>query len=190
MNTKSLSYRAALFAMNAHASQVRRYTSEPYHKHLAEVAALVALVPHSEEQIAASWLHDVVEDQPITLNDLQIHFGNDVARLVEQVTDVSRPGDGNRAVRKALDLEHLRRASPAAQSIKYADLISNTHSIVTHDRKFAGIYLQEKQALLSAMPDGDPLLRQLAMRELMRARASLMIAITATNDARLAKEVA
>ena len=82
-------------------------------------------------------------------------FGNEVADLVYWLTDVSRPEDGNRAVRKNIDLLHIAGASPAAKTIKLADIISNSRSILTHDRKFAQVYIPEKAALLSVLTEGD-----------------------------------
>jgi (p)ppGpp synthase/HD superfamily hydrolase len=60
--------------------------------------------------IAAAWLHDVVEDTPVTLEDLHSEFGEGIAELVEALTDISRPEDGNRRKRKAIDREHLAHA--------------------------------------------------------------------------------
>ena len=122
----SLPARAERVATAAHASigQVRKYTGEPYPVHLAGVARRVGETPGcSEAMIAAAWLHDVLEDVPsVTLDQLQLTFGPEVASLVLQLTDVSRPGDGNRAVRKAKDRDHLSQASPEAQTVKLADL--------------------------------------------------------------------
>ena len=69
--------------------------------------------------------------------------------------DVSRPKDGNRAVRKAKDRAHLARASAEGKSIKLADLVSNTRSIVAHDPNFSVVYLREKRALLPFLTEGD-----------------------------------
>lgn len=89
-------------------------------------------------------------------------FGAAVAALVIEVTDVSRPSDGNRAARKAKDRDHLAKASPDAQTIKLADLISNTQSIVEHDPAFARVYLAEKEALLDVLTRGNAMLRTYA----------------------------
>jgi (p)ppGpp synthase/HD superfamily hydrolase len=105
--------------------------------------------------VAAAWLHDVVEDTGCTYNDIHMGFGTDIATLVGWLTDVSRPEDGNRAVRKARDREHTAAAPAEAQTIKLADLISNTRSIMAHDPKFAVTYLEEKRALLAVMTRGD-----------------------------------
>jgi hypothetical protein len=78
------------------------------------------------------------------------------------LTDVSRPEDGNRAARKAIDLAHTAKASPAAKTIKLADLIDNTRSIVERDPDFAKVYLQEKARLLEVLQEGDPTLMAMA----------------------------
>src|SRR5262249_6200576 len=74
----------------------RKYSKQPYDVHLKAVAELVAAVTDDPEMIAAAWLHDVVEDTPVTLDDVEKEFGAAVARLVDGLTDVSRPGDGHR----------------------------------------------------------------------------------------------
>jgi (p)ppGpp synthase/HD superfamily hydrolase len=108
--------------------------------------------------LAAAWLHDVVEDTGVTLEVIRAEFGAEVAELVGWLTDVSRPEQGNRATRKAIDRAHSAMAPAAAQTIKLADLISNTHSIVEHDEKFAKTYLEEKRLLLAVMNKGNPVL--------------------------------
>ena len=108
--------------------------------------------------VAAALLHDVVEDTDVSLEDISIKFGPDIADLVSDLTDVSKPEDGNRATRKALDRAHTARASAAAKTIKLADLISNSRSIVEFDPHFAKVYLKEKALLLGVLTDGDQIL--------------------------------
>lgn len=149
--------KARVFATAAHASaaQLRKYTNEPYIVHPREVARIVGTVPHSYEMLAAAWLHDVVEDTGVTLEVIREEFGNDVATLVGWLTDVSRPEQGNRATRKAIDRAHTAMAPADAQTIKLADLISNCTSIVEHDATFAKTYLEEKRLLLEVLTKGD-----------------------------------
>lgn len=152
--------RARVFATAAHAAvgQTRKYTFEPYIVHPAEVASIVATVPHTEAMIAAAWLHDTVEDTGVTIEVIRAEFGAEVAELVGWLTDVSRPEHGNRAHRKALDRAHSAMAPAEAQTVKLADLIANTRSIVAHDKAFAKTYLEEKRLLLAVMTKGDPTL--------------------------------
>jgi (p)ppGpp synthase/HD superfamily hydrolase len=149
--------RARTFATAAHAAvaQLRKYTGEPYIVHPAEVVRIVSAVPHTDEMLAAAWLHDVVEDTGVTNEVIRAEFGDEVAELVGWLTDVSRPEQGNRSTRKAIDRAHSAMAPAAAQTVKLADLISNTRSIVAHDEKFAKTYLEEKRLLLAVMTKGD-----------------------------------
>lgn len=169
----ALELRAQLFAANYHAGQERKYTGEPYIRHPEAVAAIVRSVPHTQEQIAAAWLHDTVEDTSATLDDVRREFGEDVASMVEMLTDASKPSDGNRAVRKALDLVHTAKASPAAKTVKLADLINNSESIVKYDRDFARVYIEEKARLLEVLRDGDPTLHAMATQIVTLARRTL-----------------
>lgn len=151
--------KAQVYAMAAHAAvgQKRKYTGEPYIVHPAEVASIVAGVPGSTpDMVAAAWLHDVIEDTGCTYTDIHMAFGADIAELVNWLTDISKPGDGNRALRKRMDREHTAAAPAEAQTIKLADLISNSRSIMQHDPEFAKTYLEEKRMLLEVMTKGDP----------------------------------
>ena len=145
--------RARIFATAAHAAvgQTRKYTGEPYVVHPIEVSELVASVGGTDAMVAAALLHDVLEDTGVTFDVLEAEFGSEVAELVLWLTDVSKPEDGNRSTRKALDRQHSAAAPAEAQTIKVADLISNTRSIVAHDPGFAKEYLEEKRMLLEVL---------------------------------------
>jgi (p)ppGpp synthase/HD superfamily hydrolase len=153
-----LVHKAQVFAIAAHSAvgQKRKYTGEPYFVHPAEVARIVAEVPGSTaEMVAAAWLHDTVEDTGVTATDIHMNFGPEVAALVGWLTDVSKPEDGNRAHRKAMDRAHTAEAPAEAQTVKLADLISNSKSIMAHDPAFARTYLEEKRLMLAVMTKGD-----------------------------------
>ena len=160
--------RARVFATAAHAAvgQLRKYTFEPYIVHPREVAGIVESAGGTPEMIAAAWLHDVVEDTGVTIETIREEFGSEVAELVGWLTDVSRPEQGNRAHRKAIDRAHTAAAPGAAQTVKLADLISNTRSIMAHDPEFARVYLAEKRALLEVMTKADPTLMARAREQI------------------------
>lgn len=153
--TRGIVRLASLVAEAAHRGQVRKYTGEPYINHPREVADIVRSVAHTDEMIAAAWLHDVLEDTQLSADALRVLVGESVVSLVRQLTDVSKPSDGNRATRKAMDRAHLAAASPEAKTVKLADLISNTSSIVRYDPEFAVTYLAEKRLLLPFLREGD-----------------------------------
>jgi len=157
--------KARIFATAAHAAvgQLRKYTNEPYIVHPTEVAAMVATVSGATPaMIAAAYLHDVVEDTKVGFSIIREEFGDEVTTLVMWLTDVSELDDGNRAVRKAIDREHSADAPAEAQTIKLADLISNSKSIMAYDPAFAKTYLAEKRLLLEVLTKGDADLHALA----------------------------
>lgn len=145
------------FAATKHAWQVRKYTGAPYIIHPFQVMLMVKSVEHTEEMLAAAWLHDVVEDCGVELDEIQDRFGNTVAQYVDELTD--KPSPANRAERKRQQRIALAMASPEAKTIKIADLIDNTSDIAQHDRDFARVYLREKRLLLDeSLVGGNPLL--------------------------------
>lgn len=149
--------RARVYATEAHQriNHRRKYNNEPYHVHLSAVAKLVASVTDDEEMVAAAWLHDTVEDTQATKEDVEAEFGMQVAELVEELTDVSKPGDGNRVRRKQIDRMHLAQASKRAKTVKLADLIDNCKDITRHDPRFAQVYLAEMNSLLDVLQGGN-----------------------------------
>lgn len=163
----NLAYKAMMFAREVHRDQVRKYTGNPYVDHLAEVAGIASSIeiwdfsfPSRLQYLSVCWLHDCIEDQGVTHRQLLKDFGLDVADGVMLLSDIE---DGNRAERKAASRERLSKAPGWVQTIKCADLISNTSSIVKHDPDFAKVYLEEKILLLDVMTEADPNLRKLAM---------------------------
>lgn len=165
---RDLAYRAMEFARVAHGSQKRKYTGEPYWKHLAEVAGIAMSVGwhtaevHPDEFMAVCWLHDSFEDQGVTPGEIAERFGQQVSVGVAWLSDMEQ---GNRAARKAASRIRLAQAPGWVQTIKVADLISNTASIVDHDPGFAAIYLEEARLLLGVLKKADPRLRAVALEQ-------------------------
>lgn len=174
---QDLPFRAMMFAREAHANQVRKYTGNPYFDHLAEVAGLVSTVAMhgygdtGPVMLAVAYLHDFIEDvNPATgYESLLYKFGPMTAYGVSLLSDLEPKWDEatqtgmNRAQRKAATCQRLAKAPGWVQTIKCADLISNTSSIVMHDPKFAVTYLAEKRDLLAVMTRAHSGLRALAM---------------------------
>lgn len=159
-----------LFAREKHRNQTRKYTGEPYENHLAEVAGIVATVEPSPDAIATAWLHDVVEDCGVSLAELEQRFGAIVADGVMMLSDMEQ---GNRQARKAASRARLSGAHGWVQTIKCADLISNTKSIVKHDHNFAKVYLNEAASMLSILKDADDRLWLMAKDQLIAANLLL-----------------
>lgn len=77
--------RAYEFASRAHEGQTR-LTGEPYIKHPLATADILADLEMDSASIAAALLHDVIEDQDYSLDDIKSNFGEEIARLVDGVT--------------------------------------------------------------------------------------------------------
>jgi len=163
----TLPLKAMTFAMERHKGHVRKYTGNPYADHLAEVAGIVSTVNCSPVTISTAWLHDCVEDVGVTGKEIYQTFGNEVWLGVMALSDMEQ---GNRAERKKASRLRLGKQNGWIQSIKVADLISNTSSIVAHDPKFAAVYLEEKALLLECLVNADRGLLQLAHNILNEAR--------------------
>lgn len=146
--------------------QRRKGTNEPYTKHLSDVARRVAESGGDEAQVAAAWLHDVVEDTPIPLSHIREVFGLDVANLVQELTDKftkqNYPGL-NRHQRKAKEVERLAKISDRAKTIKYADFVSNLESVSVLGPNFGEVYTREVAEALRSMHGGDEALRSTAL---------------------------
>jgi GTP diphosphokinase / guanosine-3',5'-bis(diphosphate) 3'-diphosphatase len=122
---------AANFAAKAHAGQKRKGAAgEPYINHLLEVAELVARSGSESDVdlIMACFLHDVVEDTPITQQDLAQIFNDDVASLVMEATDDKTLSKDER---KARQVHTAPYKSVRAQALKLADKISNLRALLT-----------------------------------------------------------
>ena len=153
--------RAMEFAALAHKGQLRKYLEVPYYLHLIEVAEIASTVDEDKELHIAALLHDTLEDTTTTWVDLATQFSIRVADLVQQVTNPSKLSDGNRTVRKLIDLKHLMKAEPTAQTLKYADLLSNTPSISSFAPGFAKLYMRECRDIWAALDKGNKRLRDL-----------------------------
>jgi (p)ppGpp synthase/HD superfamily hydrolase len=155
---------AAEFAAQAHNTQRRKFFDEPYIAHVLRVAETVSVVTNDEAAIMAALLHDTVEDTHITIEDIQAKFAWPVADWVAALTDYDYRDYGrthsyaNRLQRKIADAQRLADAPEEVQTIKCADLIDNTRTIVEHDPDFAVTYLKEKAYLLPKLTKANKIL--------------------------------
>lgn len=183
---------AYLFAYAAHTAidQRRKYTNEPYLHHLANVVELLEdyadtiLLNEEEDEesleratniICAAYLHDVVEDTKITLDDIQRHFNEEITMMVDFLTDHAKPEDGNRKKRKQMYRDRLITAPNDVKTIKIADIIDNLSTIVAHDPGFAVVYVKEKRDDLPALIGGDQKLYDQLVGVIHRAEKDLGI---------------
>ena len=72
-----------------HGNHARKINQEPYIGHLMGVASLVIEHKGTQEQAIAALLHDIIEDSPMTLDQLESQFGPVVRTIVEACTDAT-----------------------------------------------------------------------------------------------------
>ena len=165
----SLSYEAMIFAREVHKNQKCKYTGNPYVHHLAEVAGIAMSagwhisVVHPHKIMAVCWLHDCMEDQGVETKTLCQKFGYDIAESVMLISDFEA---GNRDQRKVEQSVRISNAPGWLQTIKCADLISNTPSVLQHDPKFAETYLEKNRLLLEVMTKADRRLLAIAREQM------------------------
>ena len=81
--------RAYELACEAHAGQ-RRASGEEYVNHVVEVATLLAQFKLDTASLVSALIHDVVEDTPFSLTDIEERFGFEVGQIVDGVTKIGR----------------------------------------------------------------------------------------------------
>lgn len=119
-----LLHRAVSFAARAHRQQFRKDGATPYIAHPVRVAfTLLTIFGIDDEQaLAATLLHDTIEDTTIDFDDLAAEFGPEVARYVAAVTKDSRLPEEER---EKTFFEVLDRAPWQVRAIKMADAYDN-----------------------------------------------------------------
>jgi GTP diphosphokinase / guanosine-3',5'-bis(diphosphate) 3'-diphosphatase len=123
--------RAFAFAARAHDGQLRR-SGEPFIEHPFAVARILAELHLDEETLAAALLHDVVEDTGTDADQLKAEFGDEVAKLVDGVTKLTRIQFQSREQAEAENYRKMIVAmaqDPRVILIKLADRLHNMRTI-------------------------------------------------------------
>jgi len=131
LNTELLD-RAIVFAVKAHAGTERRGKGYPYIVHPMEAVEIVATMTADQELLAAAILHDTVEDTEVTVEQLKAEFGERVASLVADESDVMPEGMTEEASwhqRKQAAIDRLSKASHDAKMVALGDKLSNMRAI-------------------------------------------------------------
>ncbi|MFD0685377.1 HD domain-containing protein [Actinomadura fibrosa] len=154
--------RAAKAAQRWHGDQ-RRPTGVPYVEHLLEaLEVLVRGAGVTDPAILdAVLLHDVVEDTPATLADVEARFGPEVTELVDWVTKPPAGGSGRQAKRaaKAAYLRRLRDAPREAVLVKLADRASNVQRLYQMPPEFQRRYYAETLTYIVPLAEPEPWFR-------------------------------
>ena len=123
--------RAYRLAEESHRGQMR-LSGSPYISHPVAVACILVELGMDSESVAAGLLHDVVEDTPVTLEQIRKEFGAEIAGLTDGVTKLGRIPYSSREEQQA---ENLRKMLIAMSEdirviiIKLADRLHNMRTI-------------------------------------------------------------
>ena len=128
------------FSKEAHKNQYRK-SGEPYIIHPILVASIVVSITNDESMAIAALLHDVVEDTPTTLEDIQELFGEDVAHLVGGLTKIDTIRDSEliastsdeKLIVSALSFRKMLLASIEDVRVLVVKLCDRLHNMLTLD---------------------------------------------------------
>ena len=171
-------FEALKFAAEKHRNQRRKdREASPYINHPIDICHYLCgcCEPPDPDLLVAAALHDTVEDTNTTLQELAERFGDEIERLVEEVTDdKTKPKE----VRKELQIRTARNKSPKAKLIKLADKISNVTDIIrspphgwSSERKLE--YLEWTEKVVRELEGTNECLESLYFARLKEARNRL-----------------
>ena len=120
--------------------QGQMYGDEPYIKHLERVAKTVEKYGSNKPSvIAAAWLHDILEDTRILHQELYNTVGDDIYRLVNNVTDK----EGDNRLERQLNTYSILRKCKRSVIIKLADRIVNMKKSIRNNSSQCQMYKHE-----------------------------------------------
>jgi GTP pyrophosphokinase len=123
--------RAYVYGLKRHGNQLRA-SGDPYFSHPVEVAGILAEMRLDTASIVTGLLHDTLEDTDATRDEIAGLFGENIARLVDGVTKLSRLEIQSESTKEA---ENLRKLVLAMSSdirvllVKLADRLHNMRTL-------------------------------------------------------------
>ncbi|GLP95377.1 bifunctional GTP diphosphokinase/guanosine-3',5'-bis pyrophosphate 3'-pyrophosphohydrolase [Paraferrimonas sedimenticola] len=122
--------RAFVVARDAHEGQMRS-SGDPYITHPVAVARILADMRLDHETLMAALLHDVIEDTPVTQEELAGHFGETVAELVEGVSKLDKLKFRDRKEAQAENFRKMMMAMTQDIRVILIKLADRTHNMRT-----------------------------------------------------------
>ncbi|MEQ8397039.1 bifunctional (p)ppGpp synthetase/guanosine-3',5'-bis(diphosphate) 3'-pyrophosphohydrolase [Thalassobaculum sp.] len=122
--------RAYVYAMKMHGTQTRA-SGDPYFSHPLEVAGILTRMKLDHATIITALLHDVIEDTDASLEDIRRLFGDDIARLVDGVTKLTRIELQSDRTKQAENLRKLVLAMSQDIRVLLVKLADRLHNMRT-----------------------------------------------------------
>lgn len=122
---------ARTFAIAAHGSQ--QYGNHPYVVHQDAVAAIAANYGETAQTVA--YLHDVVEDTPVSLAEVRAHFGELIACCVALLTDEAGATRKERKAKTYAKLATVNGELALALIVKAADRLANVQACIADNKQ-------------------------------------------------------
>jgi GTP pyrophosphokinase/guanosine-3',5'-bis(diphosphate) 3'-pyrophosphohydrolase len=122
--------RAYVVARDAHDGQMRS-SGDPYITHPVAVTVLLANMRLDHETLAAALMHDVIEDTPVTKQDLADEFGETIADLVEGVSKLDKLKFKDKKEFKAENFRKMVMAMTQDIRVILIKLADRTHNMRT-----------------------------------------------------------
>lgn len=124
--------KAYKLAEKSHGDQ-RRVSGIPYILHPTSVACIVAELGMDTDSICGALLHDVVEDTPVMLNEIVKLFGEDIAKLIDGVTKISKIPYSSRELQQAENIRKMLIAMADDIRVIIIKLADRLHNMRTMD---------------------------------------------------------
>lgn len=124
--------KAIEFAIKFHGSQ-KRISGEPYYYHPLEVAKITANMRLDSGSVITAILHDTVEDTELTIEDIEHHFGKNIATLVDGVTKLHKMHFTAEDARQAENFRKLLLAMSNDLRVLLVKLADRLHNMRTID---------------------------------------------------------
>lgn len=151
--------RAYYFAHSHHDGQTRK-SGQPFMQHCVEVARILAQLRLDSTTVAAGLLHDVLEDTPVSIEEVATEFGPKIAALTDGVTKIERFRYESREARQA---ETYRKMLLSMVEdirvilVKFADRLHNMRTLEHMDSE------QQKRTALETAEVYAPLAHRLGL---------------------------
>lgn len=151
------------FAIKYHGSQLRA-SGDPYYHHPLEVAEIIAHMRLDTASIVTAILHDTIEDTDLTIENIREHFGEEIAKLVDGVTKLTKIEFKPDSTRQAENFRKLLLAMSDDIRVLLVKLADRLHNMRTID--FIKKPEKRKRIALETMEIYAPLAERIGVQQI------------------------